>query len=48
MKMKSKNMWLKAGALTVALTMGTSILLPSVFNSGNVSTVYVQEANTYF
>lgn len=47
MKMKSKNIWLKAGAVTMAFAVGTGVLLPSVLNSGNMSAVYAQEANVY-
>lgn len=47
MKMKSKNIWLKAGAVTMAFAVGTGVLLPSVLNSGNMSAVYAQEANAY-
>lgn len=45
--MKSKNIWLKAGAVTMAFAVGTGVLLPSVLNSGNMSAVYAQEANAY-
>lgn len=47
MKMKSKNIWLKAGAVTMAFAVGTGVLLPSVLNSGSMSAVYAQEANAY-
>ena len=47
MKMKSKNIWLKAGAVTMAFAVGTGVLLPSVLNSGYMSVVYAQEANVY-
>ena len=45
MKVKLKNIWLKVGAGIMVFAMGTSVLLLSVFNSGNIGIVYVQKAD---